>query len=57
MATPDPKYLPKAKGKTKAKKVRPEVTVTTFPKNTPKVDARPMKKKKSPKGDHYVWAK
>ncbi len=57
MATPDPKYLPKAKGKTKTKKVRPVVATTSFPKNTPKVDARPMKKKKSPNGDHYVWAK
>ena len=57
MAIPDPKYLPKVKGKVKIKKNRPVVAIDTFPKNKPKVDARPMKKKKSPNGDHYVWAK
>ncbi len=57
MAIPDPRYLPKAKGKTKTKKARPIITTSTFPKNIPKVETRPMKKKKSPKGDHYVWAK
>lgn len=56
MAIPDPKYLPKAKGKTKVKKVK-AVTTATFPKAINKIDTRPMKKKKSPNGDHYVWAK
>ena len=57
MAIPDPKYLPKQKGKIKTKKVKSTPSTINFPKNTPKVDARPMKKKKSPNGDHYVWAK
>lgn len=57
MTTPDPKYLPKAKGKTKTKKVMVVKDTVSFPKAINKIDTRPMKKKKSPNGDHYVWAK
>lgn len=57
MITPDPKYLPKNKDKSKAKKKKTAVLETSFPKVNPKIDTRPMKKKKSPNGDHYVWAK
>jgi len=57
MATPDPKYLPKAKGKAKIKKVKIITQTVSFPKAVNKIDTRPMKKKKSPNGDHYVWAK
>jgi hypothetical protein len=57
MPLPDQKYLPKAKGKTKTKKVRVAAETVSFPKVINKIDTRPMKKKKSPNGDHYVWAK
>ena len=57
MAIPDPKYLPKTKGKTKVKKVKTVTQTVSFPKVINKIETRPMKKKKSPKGDHYVWAK
>ncbi len=57
MPLPDQKYLPKAKGKAKTKKVRVIPETVSFPKAINKIDTRPMKKKKSPNGDHYVWAK
>jgi len=57
MAIPDPKYLPKAKGKAKIKKVKTVTQTVSFPKAINKIDTRPPKKKKSPNGDHYVWAK
>jgi len=57
MQLADPKYLPKAKGKSKVKKVKVTLAVTSFPKPINKIETRPMKKKKSPFGDHYVWAK
>lgn len=57
MAIPDPKYLPQTKRKTKAKKVRVAKEIVSFPRAANKIETRPIKKKKSPNGDHYVWAK
>jgi hypothetical protein len=54
---PDPKYLPKPKTKSKIKKMQSIISESSFPKINHKVETRPMKKKKSPNGDHYVWSK
>lgn len=57
MIVPDPKYLPKTKGKNKVKKTRLTISEISFPKLRHQIDARPAKRKKSPNGDNYVWAK
>lgn len=55
MPTPDPKYLPKAKGKTKTKKARATVAPAF-----PVIKKRPGTAVKAgpgnPRGHNYVWA-
>ena len=56
MITPDTKYIPKAKGKRKIAKAKRAVVAPSFPVATKRPETKPLKKK-SPLGDHYVWAK
>lgn len=56
MPTPDSKYIPKAKGKSKTSKVKRVVVAPTFPAHAKKQEIKPLKKK-SPLGDHYVWSR
>ncbi len=56
MITPDTKYIPKAKGKNKAIKTKAASKASTFPPVLRKPEVKALKKK-SPKGDHYVWSK
>ncbi|NTW22896.1 hypothetical protein HGA34_05165 [Candidatus Falkowbacteria bacterium] len=55
MAVPDPKYLPKAKGKKKAVKAVKAAQPAAFPKAARLPEVKPLKKK-SPFGDKHVWA-
>jgi hypothetical protein len=54
MATPDPKYLPQAKTKKKAKKVYTPKAGPVFP-PAPKAKEVSKPKHKSPRGDKHVW--
>lgn len=56
MPTPDSKYIPQAKGKKKAVKIKKTVASSTYPSAIKRVEIKPLKKK-SPFGDHYVWSK
>lgn len=55
MAVPDPKYLPKSKGKAKAVKAKKTASMAAFPAAPRRAEVKPLKKK-SPFGDKHVWA-
>jgi hypothetical protein len=55
MPTPDPKYLPKSKGKKKVVKAVKTAPAASFPVATRRPEVKPLKKK-APFGDKHVWA-
>ncbi len=55
MINPDPRYIPKAKSKSKTPKTKRVVVDSNFPTQAKKNEMKPLKKK-APFGNNHVWS-
>lgn len=55
MPEADPRYIPQAKSKKKTTKKKRVAPAPSFPTPPKRPETKPLKKK-SPRGEHHVWA-